>query len=410
MNKHQILLLFLVFMIIGSGSAQTSTIRIGAINACYDSQISVPVYLIDATAMGALSLEIHYDANVVEFMGIEDLHGDFETVKYNNITEPEPAILISWVDHSGVDIDSAAIFNLTFNYSASSGSLDFSSNCELANTSLGIIETEFINGWVSPSISITSQPADSTVTPPGSAGFQVIANGGTQFQWQQSPDGSAFTDLTENTIFQGVNSQSLIISETDMTLDSTFYRCIISNNDCELVSEIAALNFEGTKYQHIILKEGWTSLSSYVMPLDDNLENVMESISNSLAFMMNDEGYLDPQTGTNTLGGFNPFSGYAIKLSQSDTLYMAGLKLDSLEINIPEGWSYLPALSECNITVIDLFGVAISDVIIIKEIAGNKVFWPEKDIETLTVLEPGKAYLIKASANMQTVFPECTGK
>jgi hypothetical protein len=389
---------------------QNPALKIASINACQNSEVLVPVVLENANAIGAISLEISYDTAALEFVALENLHPDFETIKYNNITDPSPKILISWINHSGSNIDSAAIFNLTFNYSASSGSLDFSSNCELANTSIGIIETEFINGGVNPSISITSQPADSTVTPPGSAGFQVVADGGTQFQWQQSPDGSTFTDLTENTIFQGVNSPSLIISETDMTLDSTFYRCIISNDDCELVSEIAALNFEGTKYQHIILKEGWTSLSSYVMPLDDNLENVLESISNSLAFMMNDDGYLDPQTGTNTLGGFNPFSGYAIKLSQSDTLIMAGLKLDSTQVNIPEGWSYLPVLSECNITVTDLFGEAIVHVTIIKEIAGNNVYWPEKDIETLTVLESGKAYLIKASANMQTVFPECTGE
>lgn len=407
MNKLKYLLISLLIMVSIGLAGQNLRLTIGNESGCNDSQVLVPVVLENASSIGAISLEISYDNTSLEFVALENLHPDFDGFKFNDITDPTPTLLISWIDHQGADIDSAAIFKLKFNFTANAGSLTFNSNCEIATTTLQIPPAEYINGSVNPSISISSQPADSTITPPDGAGFQVAADGGTQFQWQQSFDGLNFTNLTEDAIYQGVNAPNLYIVETDMSMDSTFYRCIISNVDCELHSAVASLNFEGTKYQQIILKEGWTSLSSYVVPLDENVESVLESISNSLEYLFNNEGYFNPQTGTNTLVQFDPQAGYAIKLSQTDTLFMAGLKMDSTQLTVPEGWSYLPVLSDCNITVSDLFGAAISDVIIIKEIAGNNVYWPEKGINTLTILETGKSYLLKTVTDFDLNFPEC---
>lgn len=407
MNKPKYLLTSLLIMVSVGLAGQNLRLTIGTESACNDSQVLVPVVLENAAAIGAISLEISYDNTSLEFVDLENLHPDFEALKYNDIIDPTPTILISWIDYLGVDIDSAAIFYMRFNYTTNAGSLTFNSNCEIATTTLKIPTIEYTNGSISPSISITSQPADSTITPPDGAGFQVVADGGSQFQWQQSFDGLIFTNLTENDIYQGVNAPNLSISKTDMLLDSTFYRCIISNVDCELHSAVASLDFEGIKYQQIILKEGWTSLSSYVVPLDENIETVLESISNSLEFLFNNEGYFDPQTGNHTLDQFDTQAGYAIKLSQADTLYMAGLKMDSTQISIPEGWSYIPVLTECNVTVTDLFGEPVSEVIIVKEIAGNNVFWPEKGINTLMELETGKSYLLKTATDFDLNFPEC---
>ena len=64
---------------------------------------------------------------------------------------------------------------------------------------------------------------------------------------------------------------------------------------------------------------------------------------------------------------------------------MAGLKMNTPPIEFQECWSYLPVISECNVTVDDLFGEAVPHMIIIKEIAGNNVYWLDKGINTLTV-------------------------
>ena len=62
---------------------------------------------------------------------------------------------------------------------------------------------------------------------------------------------------------------------------------------------------------------------------------------------------------------------------------------------------YTPPLS-----VDELFS-QFEDFIIIKEIAGWKIYWPAMGINTLEIMEPGKAYFILMGNNVEIVFPNC---
>jgi len=44
---------------------------------------------------------------------------------------------------------------------------------------------------------------------------------------------------------------------------------------------------------------------------------------------------------------------------------------------------------------------------VVKEIAGDGIYWPSMNINTLDVLKPGKAYFVRASADVTVTFPEC---
>jgi hypothetical protein len=46
------------------------------------------------------------------------------------------------------------------------------------------------------------------------------------------------------------------------------------------------------------------------------------------------------------------------------------------------------------------------EIVIIKEIAGVKLFWPSNGIHTLQVLMPGKAYLLFADDEFELGFPD----
>jgi len=41
---------------------------------------------------------------------------------------------------------------------------------------------------------------------------------------------------------------------------------------------------------------------------------------------------------------------------------------------------------------------------IIKDVVGLQVFWPEQKVYTLQTLEPGKAYLLKATQNFSLSY------
>jgi hypothetical protein len=66
----------------------------------------------------------------------------------------------------------------------------------------------------------------------------------------------------------------------------------------------------------------------------------------------------------------------------------------------------LPVLSSCSISLADLFGNN-NALVIVKEIAGTQMYWPEMEIFTLTDIEPGKAYLVYVQSSFELSFPGC---
>ena len=76
---------------------------------------------------------------------------------------------------------------------------------------------------------ITSQPANSTVCENQSTSFSITASGATGYQWQVSTNsGTNYTDLTNNGVYTGASTATLIINNTTFSLHNNLYRCIAS--------------------------------------------------------------------------------------------------------------------------------------------------------------------------------------
>ncbi len=75
-------------------------------------------------------------------------------------------------------------------------------------------------------MAIVLQPANQTVCPGSSCAFYTGASGTiTGYQWQADPNGSGnYTNLTNNAIYQGVNTATLLINNSS-GLDGFRYRC-----------------------------------------------------------------------------------------------------------------------------------------------------------------------------------------
>jgi hypothetical protein len=54
-----------------------------------------------------------------------------------------------------------------------------------------------------------------------------------------------------------------------------------------------------------------------------------------------------------------------------------------------------------------LFAPVVSDIEIVKDVAGYGIYWPAMGINTLGTLNPGKAYYVLSSANMEITFGDC---
>lgn len=160
----------------------------------------------------------------------------------------------------------------------------------------------------------------------------------------------------------------------------------------------------GMMTQNIQLNEGWTSISSYIQPLGTQIEDVLSSIENDIIIVQNMQEVWWPEQGINTIGTWDAHSGYKIKLSGNTSLEFAGETEATKTLNLSSGWNLMPVLSSNNVSCNALFADAMDDLIIIKEIAGSNVFWPNEDVFTLANLSATKAYAVKLESPVSVSF------
>ncbi len=409
MKKYILLASILMQLSTLNTFAQTAYASIENTVACDSTVVFVPVNVENFLDVGAITMFIGFDTLNLKDISIENINSQFPDLLYKVMYGPEPQIGISWIGVNGADVVSGKLFDIKLLYSSGTSNLVFNSKCEIATKDLDIISVEYTDGLVSPSIEITGQPVDQTVNEPDEAVFSVLGDGGENFQWQRSTDGgTSFFDLEGPETFFGINTPELTISPTSGNLNSSLFRCMVSNPNCTLYSESAMLTVLPMLYnQTVEFKKGWNSYSTYLQPVDTEIEVIFAPIMPAIQIISNGTGVYYPSGGLNTIGDFDPLKGYVLKLKSNGFFNISGYDSDSPTLQIPDGESYLPILSPCNITVGALFGDNINNLEIIRELPGLNMVWPAHDINTLDYLETGKTYLIKTFSSFQIIFPPC---
>jgi hypothetical protein len=115
-----------------------------------------------------------------------------------------------------------------------------------------------------------------------------------------------------------------------------------------------------------------------------------------------------PEVSLNTIIDWDTYSGYRIKMSQSAQLMFTGAAVDDKRVPLAAGWNIIPVLSSVNVSSTGVFGPLADTLTIAKEVAGNKIYWPNEDIYTLQTLYSGKAYIINVKKVCSLVFPDLT--
>ncbi len=144
--------------------------------------------------------------------------------------------------------------------------------------------------------------------------------------------------------------------------------------------------------QSIQLMAGWNGVSSYLNPQNPNIESIFEPINNHLIIAQNSGGVYWPAQGINTLNNWNPSTGYEVKLSEDQVLDLTGTMISPAMVDVSEGWNLIPVLSPCGASPDELCAEIQDDVLLIKDVAGTGVYWPEFNINTLEMLQAGKSY------------------
>lgn len=158
--------------------------------------------------------------------------------------------------------------------------------------------------------------------------------------------------------------------------------------------------------QDFIVPMGWSGISSWVEPEDGDPQVMFTNVINDLIILQSQVGVFWPGQNVNTIGNWNMLDGYSIKVSNEITLTVAGSRSNTSTLQLSAGWNLIPVLSSCNVDVDALFNG--KDVVIVKEVAGSQIYWPDLNINNLVSLLPGKAYFVLMNSLEEINFPGCT--
>jgi hypothetical protein len=175
------------------------------------------------------------------------------------------------------------------------------------------------------------------------------------------------------------------------------------------MSAIDLLNVTGV-VQNLELSQGWNGISTYLIPADADIENMFEHISNSLIILYNLGAATGPTTMYSPYLGIMPtnpwdvYQGYFAKLSQDEILAISGDEVINKTIQLPQGWSLIPVLSNQNVDAEELFG-SIDELVMVKAAAGTGVYWKAYSINTLGAVKPDHAYWVYMSSPGTLTYP-----
>ena len=229
--------------------------------------------------------------------------------------------------------------------------------------------------------------------------FGDINTDGTGQNWEYL-DSWAYVNQEGNWLFGEVNctdgTESTQSSDCPYPMCSEIFGCTDSTASNYNISATQMDNScVFNSYQDIILDEGWSIFSTYITPLDSNLESIFGSVEDIIIIKDSEGNSFWPLFDLNTIGDLEPGKGYQIKMNSNQIITLEGEEIDyNYEILLSDGWSIIAYLHQQSYDANAMFNSIINDLVIVKDSEGNS-FWPLFDLNTIGDLEPGKGYQVK---------------
>jgi len=181
------------------------------------------------------------------------------------------------------------------------------------------------------------------------------------------------------------------------------YSGVFSGEDFDF-DNFDLIDWENALQTHTItLPGGWSGLSSYLLPANNDIVDIFAPIDSDFIIAQTMAGIYYPAGPINTIINWDSQSAYKIKIDAATTLPIIGIEESNKTFNLNAGWNLVPVICNSAIDAEALF--AGTDVVLIKEVAGCGIMWPEYNINTLGILIPGKAYYVLMNVSGSIIFP-----
>ncbi len=264
------------------------------VTECAGNTVVIPVngqYLYD---VAAISLTLLYDPAVLTYNNILNLNSAFNMAEVNIFSLPGD-LRFSWFSLTPVNLFNENLFDIDFTFNGGYTNLTWdvatSGNCEYTDYNGNSLLANYTNGSVSSagiSPTFNSQPSSVAVNHHDNATFDVVVSGAVSYQWQVSMNGGLnWTDLSENSVYSGVTSDELLITNAIYLYNGNQYRCVVAGEYCTLNSSAATLTVIAPEQFTIITTAGSENScpgSDIVIPINVTDFYNVASISLSLDY------------------------------------------------------------------------------------------------------------------------------
>jgi PKD repeat protein len=160
--------------------------------------------------------------------------------------------------------------------------------------------------------------------------------------------------------------------------------------------------YSGVTYE-LNIPSGWSAISSPVMPWHSQIQEILAPVIDQVEWLTDGTSVYAPGYNITTLTEWEPIA-YLIKMNTAATIPVEGDLLEIPTVTITPGWNLVSVPVSGSVVVTTLLQQHPGKIIVIQEVAGMKVCWPEKNINTLTHLLPGKGYRFFANEGFTISF------
>lgn len=312
----------------------TVTTQLGSGTVCPGSEVSILVSVSDTMRnVGAISLAFNYDNTKISYTGWQDAIPDIANTVLVNANNNK--VFISWYSTTPINIGDTLLFVRFEGLMSGNSSLTWDvNNCEYANETGNIIESNYSNGSVTvyAQPTINSHPSNVSTTAGNNAVFQVSASGQSiTYQWQvKTAGGGSWTNLTNGSAYSNVTTYRMTANNVTQSMNGNQYRCMVSGTCEPAVYSNAATLYVGQTT--IVTTAGSTSScpnTTFAIPITVTNCNNVGALSLSLRY--NSTSYLTYAGYQNVNSGM-PDGQYEVNASNGNVYFTWAGSGNSLDI------------------------------------------------------------------------------
>jgi len=235
-NSYRLLIAFVVLVVLPYTMKSQPVVTIGDMAGCENTEVLMPVQIANMENVGAITLYIKVDTNIIDYVGVQDVNPAFSTGDFvGGENKGKQEIIITWISTVPAFIDSGLMCNIRVDFKNNSSNFDFLDKSEFVYSDLTLVEgVEYVNGSLMSLSAVSVDPVSQQLDTGDDATIQLVGSmdGITSIQWQKSDDENGWVDLTENNTYTGVAETKLTITAVTKAMNGNLFRCVLANDMC----------------------------------------------------------------------------------------------------------------------------------------------------------------------------------